>query len=74
MIDKRLDIYKVDRTYKTGITKITRKGYVVLDETGSERTVKCAVPGVELRAGQMVWVTMPCGRLNDMYISGVAGR
>ena len=60
-----------DRTYKTGIKKITGKGYVVLDEAGSERTVKCAIPGVELRVGQIVFVTMPSGKLNEMFISGV---
>lgn len=63
-----------DRTYKTVIKKITRKGYVVIDEAGSERTVPCAIPGVELRLMQSVWVTMPQGKLNDMFISGVVGK
>lgn len=63
-----------DRTYKTVVGKITAKGYVVSDETGCERTVKCAVPGIALRPGQMVWVTLPQGKLNEMFISGLAGK
>lgn len=60
-----------DHTYKTAIKKVTRKGYVVLDEAGCERTVPCGIPNVTLRAGQYVYVTLPQGKLNDMYISGV---
>lgn len=74
MVDRAVANSKVDRTYKTIVKKITRKGYVVLDEAGSERTVPCAIPGVELRLMQSVWVTMPQGKLNDMFISGVAGK
>lgn len=61
-----------DRTYKTVIKKVVKKGYVILDETGSERTVKCCIPGVELRAGQVVYVKMMQGQLKDMHICGVA--
>ncbi len=71
MVDKKLDNYRADRTYKTAIKKITRKGYVVLDEAGCERTVPCGIPNVTLRAGQYVYVTLPQGNLNEMYISGV---
>lgn len=61
-----------DRTYKTVIKKVVKKGYVILDETGSERTVKCCIPGVELRTGQVVYVKMMRGQLKDMHICGVA--
>ena len=60
-----------DRTYKTVIKRVVKKGYVVLDETGNERTVKCCIPGVELRTGQMVYVKMIQGQLKDMHICGV---
>lgn len=63
-----------DRTYKSVIKKVTRKGYVVLDEAGSERTVGCCIPGVELRVGQMVWVKEPMNDLKNMHICGVAGK
>lgn len=60
-----------DRTYKTVIKDITKKGYVVLDRAGSERTVQCCIPGVELRKMQSVWVTEPQSDLNNLYISGI---
>lgn len=57
-----------DRTFKTVIKKVTPKGYVILDESGSERCVKCCIPNVSLRAGQMVWVKIPMGDVKGMYI------
>lgn len=71
MINNSLDTYKSDRTYKSVIKRITKKGYVILDQTGCERTVKCSIPGLELRVGQSVWVKEPMGRLNDIHICGV---
>ena len=63
-----------DVTYKSAIRNITPKGYVVLDRAGSERTVQCCIPGIELRIGQGGWVKEPRGRLNDIHICGVVGR
>lgn len=60
-----------DRTYKTVIKRVVKKGYVILDETGSERTVKCCIPDLKLRAGQAVYVKMMQGQLKDMHICGV---
>jgi len=74
MIDRKLDNYKADRTYKSVIKRITKKGYVVLDSTGSERTVPCAIPNVELRPMQSVWVKEPMGDLKGIHICGVAGK
>ena len=62
-----------DRTYKSVVKSINRKGYVILDETGSERTVQCCIPNVELRVGQYVWIKEPMGKLKDLHICGVAG-
>lgn len=59
-----------DKTYKSVIKAITKKGYVILDESGGERTVKCCIPGLELKVGQRVWVTAPMGRLSDLHIVG----
>ena len=74
MIDKKLDNYRADRTFKTAVRQVTSKGYIITDLAGSERTVKCAIPGVTLKPGQFVWVTMPCGKLKDMYISGIVEK
>ena len=62
---------RCDRTYRTVVKGINKKGYVILDETGCERTVKCCIPGVELKVAQSVWVKEPMGRLNDIHICGV---
>ena len=61
-----------DRTYKSVIKRINKKGYVILDRTGSERTVKCCIPGIELRPGQSVYVKEPMGDLKGLHICGVA--
>ena len=62
---------KCDRTYRSVIKEVTPKGYVVLDEAGGERTVKCCIPGVTLNKMQRVLVTVPCGKLGEMFVSGV---
>jgi len=63
-----------DRTYKSVIKNITEKGYVIIDETGSERTVPCAIPNVELRPMQSVWVKEPMGDLKGLHICGVISK
>lgn len=60
-----------DRTYKSVIKNITPKGYVILDNTGSERTVHCCIPMIELKPGQGVWVKEPMGDLKGIHICGV---
>jgi len=74
MVDNAIMNCKVDRTYKSVIKRITKKGYVVLDSTGSERTVQCCIPGLELRVMQSVYVKEPMGKLNELHICGVVGR
>ena len=74
MIDRKLDNYKADRTYKSVIKRITKKGYVILDETGSERTVQCCIPNVELSVGQSVWVKEPMGEIRNLHIVGVIDK
>ncbi|MCM1201400.1 MAG: hypothetical protein NC312_09225 [Bacteroides fragilis] len=73
--------YAVDRksvncdcTYESVIKDITPKGYVILDNTGSERTVKCSIPDLKLRKMQRVWVREPMGNLNKLHICGVVGK
>lgn len=74
MIDQSIANYKADRTYQSVIQRITKKGYVVLDETGNERTVQCCILGLELREMQRVWVKEPMGNLRKMHICGVVGK
>ena len=63
--------YQSDRTYRSIVKNITDKGYVILDGTGSERTVKCCIPNIELRVGQSVWVKEPMGDLRKLHICGI---
>lgn len=70
MIDNSLGCYKSDRTYKSVIKRIDKKGYVIIDRTGSERTVKCCIPNIELRVDQSVWIKEP-GDLKELHICGV---
>lgn len=60
-----------DKTYGSVIKNITTKGYVVLDTSGQERIVKCAIPNVSLKIGQKVWIKEPMGDLNKLHICGV---
>lgn len=71
MIDKELGNYKSDHTFKSAIKSVTPKGYTIIDESGTDRIVKCAVPGVKLKVGMIVWVKIPCGNINEMHICGV---
>ena len=71
MIDEKIASYKADKTYKSGVKGTDKKGYVILDSTGSERTVQCCIPGVQLKAGQYVWVKEPMGDLKGLHICGV---
>ena len=74
LINRKLKNYKADRTYESIIKKITPKGYVVLDETGSERTVQCCIPELKLREFQRVWLREPMGNLKKLHICGVAEK
>lgn len=71
MVNRSIANYKADRTYRSVIRTITSEGYVVLDDTGNERTVKCCIPNAALKAGQSVWVKEPMGNLKALHICGV---
>ena len=60
-----------DITYKSVIKAVNKKGYVVLDRSGGERTIKCCIPGLAFKVGQNVWVKEPMGKLGDAHICGV---
>lgn len=74
MIDKNLENNKADRTYRAVVRGINRKGYVIFDRAGGERTVKCCIPGIELKVGQQVWVKEPMGDFKDLHICGVINK
>ena len=71
MINRKLNNFKADRTYQSVIKQVTKKGYVVLDQFGSERIVSCCIPNVSLKAGQRVWLKEPLGDLRKLHITGI---
>ena len=74
MIDKKLENYKADRTYRSAIRGIDKKGYVIIDRGGREHVVKCCIPGIELKVGQQVWVKEPMGDIKGLHICGVINK
>lgn len=61
-----------DRTFRSVVKSVTSKGYVISDESGTDRTVRCAIPtNTSLRVGSPVWVKIPCGNINEMHICGI---
>ena len=61
-----------DKTYKSVIKQKNANGtYVILDDTGSERTVKCCIPNLDLKVGQLVWIKLPMGKLQGIHICGI---
>lgn len=73
MIDETVGNYKADRTFTSVIKQKNSNGtYVVLDESGGERTVKCCIPNVSLNIGQRVYILVPCGDLKKIHITGIA--
>lgn len=64
--------HKYDKTFSSAIKSINKDNtYTIMDDGGVERKVKCSFPNAALKAGQYVWVKVPCGRLEDMHICGV---
>lgn len=70
LLNKEIKKIKADKTYPSVITSVLDGKYVVT-LNGSNYTVKCAIPNVELKSGQQVWVTVPCGDLKEMFIFGL---
>ena len=73
IIDEKIGSYKADHTFISVVKKKNANGtYVVIDDSGSERTVKCCIPNISLNVGKRVYVKVPMGKLSNMHICGVA--
>ena len=70
MVNKEIKKIKADKTYPSVITSVENGKYVI-SLNGSNYKIKCAIPNVELKTGQQIWVTVPCGDLKGMFICGV---
>lgn len=61
-----------DRTFISVVKKRNEnKTYEILDEYGNVHTCVLAIPNITLSEGQRVFVTIPCGNISKMYISGI---
>lgn len=60
-----------DITYQSVIKNINKKGYVILDRGGQERTVFCCIPNLDLKVGQRVLVKEPMSKIGGIHICGV---
>lgn len=73
IIDEKLGNYKADNTFPSVIKQKNTDGtYIILDDSGGERKVKCCIPNVSLNVGQRVFVKIPNGSLQNIHICGVA--
>ena len=72
IIDEKIGLYKADRTFVSVIKQKNANGtYVILDDAGSERTVKCCIPNITLNVSQCVYVKVPMGDLKKIHICGI---
>lgn len=62
--------FKYDVTFPSVIKDIKKDKYIILDESGVERTASCAIPMLTLTIGKQVWITIPKNDISKMYISG----
>lgn len=71
MVKSALKNIKTDKTIPSVIMKVESNGKYVVTIDGTNHTVKCAIPNLELKVGQSVWVKIPNGELREMFICGV---
>lgn len=72
IMDRKLNAYKADKTFLSVVKQKNTDGtYVVPDGTGSDRIMKCCIPGADLKVGQHIWVKIPMNDLKNIHICGV---
>ena len=71
LIQKALRKQSYDRTFLSVVNEVHGNGTYTIMNEGQKHKIKCAIPNVELKAGQQVWITVPCGDLKGMFICGV---
>ena len=61
-----------DRTFISVVKEVNSDGtYSIIDDFGAKRICVCGIPNITLTIGQRVYVTIPSGNLNNIYISGI---
>ncbi len=67
--------HRYDKTFISVVKEISIKNsitvYTIQDESGVERKIKCAIPNSRITIGQNVWVKIPCGNIEKMFICGI---
>lgn len=70
MVKSAFKNIKTDKTLPAVVTSAVNGKYVVAID-GTNHTVKCAIPNLELKVGQSVWVKIPNGDFGGKHICGV---
>ena len=71
IVDNKLKRFKVDKTLPSVVTSVEKDGKYVIVFDGSNYSVKCSIPNMDLKVGQGVWVKIPNGDFNSKHICGV---
>ena len=71
LLESKLKKQSYDRTFLSVVNEVHGNGTYTIMNEGQKHKVKCAIPNVELKTGQQVWITVPCGDLKGMFICGV---
>ena len=70
LLENKIKNLKVDRTFKTTIWSKNTDGTYQISYMNQKYNVPNGL-GVDLQAGQSVWVTIPSGIFRNMFISGI---
>lgn len=75
IVDGKLRKLKTDTTFISVIYGINQEknSYTIIKEK-TPYEVKCAIPCLDLKIGQNVWVKIPNGELRYMHICGVCEK
>ena len=71
LLERKLRKQSYDRTFLSVVSEVHENGTYTIMNEGQKHKVKCVIPNIELKTGQQVWITVPCGDLKGMFISGV---
>lgn len=70
LLESKLRKQSYDRTFLSVVSEVHgNRTYTIMNE-GQKHKVKCGIP-LDIKVGTQVWVTVPCGDLKGMFISGV---
>ena len=70
LVQKALRKQSYDRTFLSVVSEVHGNGTYTIMNEGQKHKVQCGVP-LDIKVGTQVWVTVPCGDLKGIFVSGV---